>query len=93
MNSPKNLKLINDIDILQKKVGEHIKFIRESKGIKNYEKFAIRNNLNRSHYWRIEKGEENVTLKTLCKILNVLDTRVEDFFQQLDQNQDTQDPK
>ena len=75
--------VLNDIDILQKRVGEQIKFIRESKGIKNYEKFAIRNDLDRAHYWRIEKGEANLTLKTLCNVLNKLDTKIEDFFQQL----------
>jgi transcriptional regulator with XRE-family HTH domain len=62
--------------------------IRESKGIKNYEKFAIQNNFSRAHYWGIEQGEVNLTLKTLCRILNSLDTRIEDFFQQIatDQN-------
>ncbi len=76
-------KLPNDIETLQKKIGSHIRHLRESKGIKNYEKFAIQNKFSRSHYWKIEQGEVNLTIKTLGRILNSLDTKVEDFFQQL----------
>lgn len=69
---------------LQQKIGKGIRSLRESKGIKNYEKFAIQNGFSRSHYWNIEQGEVNLTLKTLARILNSLDTKIEDFFQQLD---------
>lgn len=65
---------------LQKKIGSKIREIRESKGIKNYEKFAIQNNFSRSHYWNIEQGEVNLTIKTLVRILNSLEIEVEEFF-------------
>ncbi|MEO9481987.1 MAG: helix-turn-helix transcriptional regulator [Ekhidna sp.] len=69
---------------LQRKIGKGIRSLRESKGIKNYEKFAIQNGFSRSHYWNIEQGEVNLTLKTLTRILNSLDTKMEDFFGELD---------
>jgi len=75
--------LPNDPIELQRKIGVKIRELRESKGIKNYEKFAIQNNFSRSHYWNIEQGEVNLTLKTLVRILNSLDTTVEDFFHEL----------
>ncbi len=68
---------------LQIKIGKGIRSLRESKGIKNYEKFAIQNGFSRSHYWNIEQGEVNLTLKTLARILNSLDTKIEDFFKDL----------
>ena len=75
--------LPNDPIELQRKIGAKIRELRESKGIKNYEKFAIQNNFSRSHYWNIEQGEVNLTLKTLVRILNSLDTEIEEFFNEL----------
>ena len=77
-------KSLNDVHLLQKRIGQKIKSIREAKGIKNYEKFAIQNDFSRSHYWNIEKGEVNLTVKSLVRILNSLDVKVEDFFKELD---------
>ena len=77
-------KSLNDVDQLQKRIGKKLREIRESKGIKNYEKFAIQNDFSRSHYWNIENGEVNLTLKTLVRILNSLDVRIQDFFGELD---------
>ncbi|MEM6816211.1 MAG: helix-turn-helix transcriptional regulator [Bacteroidota bacterium] len=74
----------NDFEELQKRVGKKIRSLRESKGIKNYEKFAIQNGFSRSHYWNIEQGEVNLTLKTLTRILNSLDTKIDDFFNDLE---------
>ena len=76
--------LPNDPIELQRKIGAKIRELRESKGIKNYEKFAIQNNFSRSHYWNIEQGEVNLTLKSLSRILNSLDINVEDFFSQIE---------
>ena len=77
-------ELLNDPQELQKKIGAKIRELRESKGIKNYEKFAIQNNFSRSHYWNIEQGEVNLTIKTLVRILNSLEVRMDEFFQELD---------
>ena len=76
-------ELLNDPQELQKKIGAKIRELRESKGIKNYEKFAIQNNFSRSHYWNIEQGEVNLTIKTLVRILNSLEIRMDEFFQEL----------
>ena len=73
----------NDPLALQKKIGAKIRELRESKGIKNYEKFAIQNNFSRSHYWNIEQGEVNLTIKTLVRILNSLDVELTEFFKGL----------
>jgi len=78
-----NVNSPNDLEQLQQKIGKGIRALRESKGIKNYEKFAIQNGFSRSHYWKIEQGEVNLTLKTLSRVLNSLDTSVEDFFKRL----------
>ncbi|WP_436517625.1 helix-turn-helix domain-containing protein [Ekhidna sp. To15] len=73
----------NNIESLQKQIGIKIRSIRESKGIKNYEKFAIQIGFSRSYYWNIEKGEANLTIKSLLKILNALGVTIEDFFKEL----------
>ncbi|MEO9805183.1 MAG: helix-turn-helix transcriptional regulator [Reichenbachiella sp.] len=78
-----NSEIPNNAFVLQKRIGAGIRSIRESKGIKNYEKFAIQNKFSRSHYWNIEQGEVNLTMKTLVRILNSLDVNIKDFFQQL----------
>ena len=70
--------------VIQKKIGSKIKEIRKAKGRKNYEKFANKIGLARSHYWRIEAGEENITMKSLIKILHALDTSLGDFFSDLE---------
>ena len=75
--------LLNDPIVLQRKIGARVRELREAKGIKNYEKFAIQNNFSRSHYWNIEQGEVNLTLKTLSRILNSLDVKMEEFFEGL----------
>lgn len=81
-----NEKSLNNSEELKKRIGEKIRMLRESKGLKNYEKFAIENDMSRSHYWNIEKGKVNLTIKTLSKILDALDVKIEDFFSELNQD-------
>lgn len=76
-------KLPNDYLDLQRRIGAKIRELRIAKGINNYEKFAIYNDFSRSHYYNIEQGAINLTLKTLARILNSLDITVEDFFKDL----------
>ena len=76
-------EVVNDPIDLQRKIGDKIRELREAKGIKNYEKFAIQNNFSRSHYWNIEHGSVNLTMKTLIRILNSLEVKIDDFFNQL----------
>ena len=58
-------EVINNIEDIQEQIGKEIKKIREERGIKNYEKFAIGIDMSRSYYWNVEKGKANLTIKTL----------------------------
>lgn len=63
-----------------KEIGERLRALRLSKGYSSYESFAIENELSRMHYWRIEKGLTNLTVGSLCRILNIHEITIEDFF-------------
>lgn len=56
------------------------KLIEEENKHTTYEKFAFGNDISRIHYWQIEKGKSNITLKTLMKILKIHEVSIEDFF-------------
>ncbi|MEE4196570.1 MAG: helix-turn-helix transcriptional regulator [Bacteroidales bacterium] len=64
-----------------KKIGDKLRELRIQKGYSSYETFAFDNDLPRMQYWRIEKGETNVTIKSLLKILNIHNTTLKDFFE------------
>lgn len=64
---------------LLKEIGLRIRKLREESGYGSYEKFAFDNDISRMHYWQIEKGKVNITMKTLNKILNVYNIELEDF--------------
>ena len=64
------------------KIADKLKELRKGKGYKSYETFAFDNNLNRVQYWRIESGQ-NITLKTLIKVLQIHNISLSDFFQDL----------
>lgn len=63
-------------------VADKIKQLRKEKGFTSYETFAFEHEINRVQYWRIEKGQ-NITLKTLIKILLIHKISLEDFFKDL----------
>jgi transcriptional regulator with XRE-family HTH domain len=63
-----------------KKIGENLKKLRIENGYSSYEKFAIENELSRMHYWRIEEGRTNITLRSLINILNIHKISLEKFF-------------
>jgi transcriptional regulator with XRE-family HTH domain len=65
---------------VQREIGERIKTLRVNKRYTSYENFALDNTLSRMHYWRLEKGLTNFTLKTLLQILNIHQISIEDFF-------------
>jgi len=70
------------IDLKIKEISQKLKEIRLSKGYSSYETFAFENDLNRVQYWRIESGQ-NITLKTLIKVLNIHNISLEEFFKDL----------
>jgi transcriptional regulator with XRE-family HTH domain len=61
-------------------IGDKLRILRLRNGYKSYETFAFENNLSRMHYWRIEKGKTNLTVKTLVKILEIHHVTIEEFF-------------
>ncbi len=42
-----------------KKIGERLQKLRVKNGYGSYEDFAVKNDLSRMQYWRIEKGKTN----------------------------------
>lgn len=54
--------------------------LREEKGFTSYEHFAMEYDLSRMHYWKIEKGKANITIRTLLNLLSIHNLSIEDFF-------------
>ncbi len=63
-----------------KKIGNKLKKLRIKKGFSSYEKFAVEYELSRMHYWRIEEGKTNITIRSLIIILNIHKISLEKFF-------------
>ena len=61
-------------------IGLRFKTLRIEEGYTSYEHFAIENDLSRMHYWQIEKGKANITIRTLLNILSIHNCSIEDFF-------------
>jgi transcriptional regulator with XRE-family HTH domain len=68
------------IQITLEKVGLKLKKLRIRKGYTSSESFAYDNDLPRVHYWRIEKGKVNLTLRSLIRILAIHKITIEEFF-------------
>jgi transcriptional regulator with XRE-family HTH domain len=68
-------------NILLNKLGERLRFYRKSKGYTNYEHLAFDLGISRSQYGKYENGG-NIKFTTLCKILNHLNVRLEEFFKE-----------
>ena len=64
---------------LKELIGNRIVFLRKAKGL-SQQKFADDAGLERSHLTNIEKGNKNISLSTLEKILNALDVDPSEFF-------------
>ena len=69
-------------DVL-KKIGLRLKEVRKAKGFKNYEHIAYELGMSRSQYWKYEAGG-NIEMKTLLRILTLLDTTIIEFFEGLE---------
>lgn len=63
-----------------KAIGNRLKQIRIQKGYPSYEAFALDHDLGRMQYWRLEKGEANLTMKTLLKVLAIHEMTLQEFF-------------
>lgn len=68
--------------LLLEKVAKKIKQLRKDKGYTSFQAFAYDFELNRVQYWRIESGQ-NITLKTLIKVLEIHQISLAEFFKDL----------
>jgi transcriptional regulator with XRE-family HTH domain len=61
-------------------IGSHLAHLREKKGYATIKEFAAKFELPEIHYWRIERGKANLTLKSLARILAIHKISIQDFF-------------
>lgn len=61
-------------------IGERLRKLRQERGYTSYESFAIEHSLSRMQYWRIEKGQTNITIRSLKRILDIHGITLEEFF-------------
>ena len=65
-------------DELLFKIGQSVRYLRNKKGI-SQEELAFRANLNMNSISTLERGINNVKIKTLYSIADALDVKVEDI--------------
>lgn len=65
---------------LLKRIGLKLTELRKQKGYTSHEDFAHDHEIPRVQYWRLEKGQTNVTMKSLIKLLAIHKLTVEEFF-------------
>jgi transcriptional regulator with XRE-family HTH domain len=66
-------------EILER-IGKKLRKLRLKKGYKSHEIFAYDHEISRVHYWRMEKGETNITIKSLLRVLAIHKLSIKDFF-------------
>lgn len=68
---------------LVKKVGERIRSIRKDRNL-SQEELAERSEIHSNYIGQVERGEKNLTLETLEKIVSGLDISLEQLFRYLE---------
>lgn len=71
------------LDTALRQIGLKIAELRRRKGYTSHESFAYDYDIPRMHYWRIENGKTNLTIRSLMKILAIHNMSVQEFFEQL----------
>jgi len=66
-----------------KKIGARVKKLRVEKGYSSYRQFADTFEFEPKSVWRIEEGQSDFKYSSLKRILDALDTTVDDFFKGL----------
>jgi len=61
-------------------MAKELKRMRIEAGYTSYENFAVEHDLDRKHYWMMEKGH-NTTIKTLHKVLKIHNIKFSAFFE------------
>lgn len=64
--------------VLYKKVGERIEYLRKEKGF-TQEELAEKSGLHRAYFWDVEKGR-NISIKTAYNIARALNTNLSELF-------------
>ena len=64
---------------IQKALGQKLRAIRKAKGL-TQEQVADKGGMNFKYYGAIERGEINVTLKTVSNLARILNVRMGDLF-------------
>ena len=72
----------DEFEILKTNIGSKLKRLRVNAGYKSYEVFAWDNKISRIQYWKMERGT-NCTLKSLKRVLDIHDMRMDTFFNSL----------
>lgn len=67
-------------DSTLRKIGSKLKDLRVKRGYTSHEDFAYDNDIPRVQYWRIEKGNANLTMKSLARLLAIHKMTIEEFF-------------
>jgi transcriptional regulator with XRE-family HTH domain len=65
---------------LLRRIGLKLMELRKQKGYSSHEDFAFDHDIPRVQYWRLEKGQANVTMKSLIRLLTIHKVTVEEFF-------------
>lgn len=64
---------------IQKSLGQKLRAIRKAKGL-TQEQVADKGGMNFKYYGAIERGEINVTMKTVSNLARILNVRMGDLF-------------
>jgi len=64
---------------IQKQIGNRVRELRTAKGL-SQEAFADDCGLHRTHMSLLERGRINITMNTLCQIVNTLGVQLAEFF-------------
>ena len=76
---------------LQKQIGGRIRAFRNAKGV-SIEELAYIARINAVHLASLERGEKNITLSTLEKVVKALDISFQDLFAFTDEVKEPEDP-
>lgn len=63
-----------------KRIGLRLKGIRKKMGFSNSDKFANHFELDRAQYGKYESGSQDLRISSLVKILEKIDIKISDFF-------------
>ena len=71
------------LQVTLRQIGNKLTELRKRKGYTSHESFAYDYDIPRMHYWRIENGKTNLTLRSLMRLLSIHKLSLEEFFQML----------